>query len=330
MDTTTNNQIVSDALQRIPPHPAIVPMSKFFSVAILVGIPFVGGPYVSNLLAEVLIFGILAMSLDLLIGYTGLVSFGHAAFFGVGAYAAILLGTIPGMDAWSGLLIGVVLAAVAATLIGYLCTLVDGVAFLMLTLAFGQLLYSVALKWHGLTGGSDGIGGLSRPNLLNWSLNDPHLFYYTVLGFTLASYTALKRLTISPLGQVFVGIRENEDRMRAIGYPTRRYKLLSFIIAGAFGGLSGGLYAIFNGFVSPDSLYWTASGDVLIMVILGGTGTLIGPLVGAGIFLLMKYLVSDHTDHWMLIIGIVFVCCVMFFRRGVFGSLSHSLFGSRK
>jgi branched-chain amino acid transport system permease protein len=330
MDTAANNQMESATLQRISAHPAAVQASKLVVLAALVGIPLAGGPYTSNLMAEVLIFGIMAMSLDLLIGFTGLVSFGHAAFFGVGAYAAILLGTMPGMDAWSGLLIGVALAAVAATLIGFLCTQVEGVAFLMLTLAFGQLLYSVALKWHDLTGGSDGIGGLSRPNLLSWSLNDPLLFYYTVLGFTLASYGALKRLTVSPLGQVFIGIRENEDRMRAIGYPTRRYKLLSFVIAGAFGGLSGGLYAIFNGFISPDSLYWTASGDVLIMVILGGAGTLIGPVVGAAIFLLMKYLVSAHTDHWMLIIGIVFVCCVMFFRRGVFGSLPRLLIGRRQ
>jgi branched-chain amino acid transport system permease protein len=120
---------------------------------------------------------------------------------------------------------------------------------------------------------------------------------------------------------VFVGIRENEQRMLAIGYPTRRYKIIAFTIAGAFGGLSGGLYALFNGFISPESLYWTASGDVLMMVVLGGAGTLTGPVLGAAIFLLMKNLVSTYTDHWMLIIGAVFIACVMFFRRGAYGSI---------
>jgi branched-chain amino acid transport system permease protein len=190
----------------------------------------------------------------------------------------------------------------------------------MLTLAFSQLLFAVALKWRAVTGGSDGTGGLGRPSVLGWSLTDPASFYYLILAFFVVSYVVLRRLIAAPLGHVFVGIRENEARMQAIGYRTRRFKLLAFVIAGAFAGLSGGLYAMFNGFISPESMYWTASGDVLIMVILGGAGTLTGPAIGAAIFLLMKNFVSTRTDHWMLIIGIVFICCVMFFRQGVYGT----------
>lgn len=299
------------------------------AVVALALVPPLGGSYLGNIVVEVLIFAILAMSLDLILGYTGLISFGHATYFGIGAYAAILCGGVLGLGGWLGLLVGIVGAGAAAAAIGAICTRVGGIPFLMLTMAFGQLVYSVSLKWRGLTGGSDGIGGLARPSLFGWSLNDPLAFYYTVLALFLLSYFALRRLIDSPLGHVFVGIRENESRMRAIGYPTRRYKQVAFIIAGAFGGLSGGLYALFNGFISPESLHWTASGDVLMMVILGGVGTLVGPVIGTAVFLIMKNLVSSYNDHWMMIVGVIFVCCVMFFRQGLYGWLLGRLGGGR-
>ena len=145
--------------------------------------------------------------------------------------------------------------------------------------------------------------------------------YFMALIFFVLVYWGLRRLLNAPLGHVFVGIRENEQRMLAIGYPTRAYKLLSFTIAGAIAGLAGGLYAIFNGFISADALYWTASGDILIMTMLGGAGTLIGPAIGAGMFLLMKNVVSSYSEHWLAIIGITFICCVMFFPGGIWGAL---------
>jgi branched-chain amino acid transport system permease protein len=145
--------------------------------------------------------------------------------------------------------------------------------------------------------------------------------YFMTLAFFVLVFWGMRRLINAPLGRVFVGIRENEQRMLAVGYPTRAYKLLSFTIAAALAGLAGGLYAIFNGFISADALYWTASGDVLIMTMLGGAGTLIGPAIGAGVFLLMKNVVSSYNEHSLAIIGVTFICCVMFFPGGIWGAV---------
>jgi branched-chain amino acid transport system permease protein len=300
--------------------PATRRMAYAVALLALAAVPFLGGSYATNAIAEVLIFAIWAMSLDLILGYAGLVSFGHAAFFGLGAYAAVILGVTYGVSAWIGLLAGVAAATVGATIIGYFCVRSTGVTFIMLTLAFNQLLYAVSLRWRELTGGSDGLGSLVRPTLFGASLFDPTRFYYLTLVVFVFAFAALKLIIRSPLGHVFVGLRGNDNRMRAIGYPTRTYKLIAFTIAGAFGGLSGAMYALFNGFISPESVYWTASGDVLIMVILGGAGTLVGPCIGAAVFLLMKTFASTQTEHWMLIIGTVFICCVMFFRKGLYGT----------
>ena len=236
--------------------------------------PFLVTDYPRALVAEIYIFAIFAMSLDLLLGFTGLMSLGHAAFFGLGAYAVAILGALFGMNAWLGLLAGVVVAAGGAALIGFFCVRTSGIPFLMLTLAFSQLVFSVALKWRDVTGGSDGMAIAEKPALLGFDLSDSLAMYFMTLAFLLLSYWGLRRLLNAPLGHVFVGIRENEPRMLAIGYPTRAYKLLSFTIAGGFAGLAGGLYAIFNSFISPDAIYWTASGDILIMTMLGGAGTL--------------------------------------------------------
>jgi branched-chain amino acid transport system permease protein len=290
-------------------------------MAALILYPLLVADYPRALVSEICIFAILAMSLDLLLGYTGLPSLGHAAFFGLGAYIVIVLGTVFGINAWIGVALGVVAAAAGAAIVGTLCVGTVGIAFLMLTLAFSQLVFSVALKWRDVTGGSDGIGIPEKPGFFGFDLSSSLAMYYLALLCLFVCYRALRRLTQSPLGLVFVGIRENEDRMRAIGYATQRYKVLAFAIGGGFAGFAGGIYAIFNGFVSPDALTWSASGDVLIMVMLGGTGTLIGPVIGTGVFLLMKNLVSSYSAHWLLIIGAIFVACVLFFPYGIWGTL---------
>jgi branched-chain amino acid transport system permease protein len=287
----------------------------------LLALPFLLTDYPRALISEIFIFAIFAMSLDLLLGFTGLMSLGHAAFFGLGAYAVAVLGTQFGVNAWLGVAAGIVVAGCGAALIGFFCVRTGGIPFLMLTLAFSQLVFSVALKWRDITGGSDGIAIAERPGFLGYDLSHSLVMYFMALSFFAMTYWGLRRLLNAPLGHAFVGIRENEQRMMAIGYPTRAYKLLSFTIAGAIAGLAGGLYAIFNGFISADAVYWTTSGDILIMTMLGGAGTLIGPALGAAIVLLMKNVVSSYSEHWLAIIGITFVCCVMFFPGGLWGSL---------
>lgn len=284
-------------------------------------LPLVLGRYALSLGSEILIFAILAMSLDLLLGYTGMPSLGHAAFFGLGAHFVVLLGVHYGVDPWIGLGLGVIGAAALAAIVGYLSVRSTGVTFLMLTMAFSQLLYSVSLRWRDMTGGTDGISGLSRPTFFGLSLDGAVPMYLLTAAAFVLCYLFLRRLVAAPLGHSFIGIRENEDRMRAIGYPVARYKLLSFVIGGALGGFAGGLYGIFNGFVSAEVFHWTLSGDILIMVIVGGSGTLVGPAVGAAVLLLAKYLISSYIESWMLVVGVVFIACVLSFRDGIYGSL---------
>jgi len=299
------------------------------AVVAMLAFPFVLPDYTRTLIAEIFIFAIFAMSLDILVGYTGLMSLGHAAFFGLGAYTVAILGVLFGGNAWLGVAAGVTIAAAGAAVIGFFCVRTSGIPFLMLTLAFSQLVFSAALKWRNLTGGSDGLAIFEKPSFLGWALSDSLAMYFMALAFFLLCYWGLRRLINAPLGHIFVGIRENEPRMLAIGYATSTYKVLSFTIAGALAGLAGGLYAIFNGFISPDAVYWTASGDILIMVMLGGAGTLTGPVIGTAIFMLMKNLVSSYSEHWMLIIGVVFISCVMFFPGGIWGTLRQFRFGAR-
>ena len=296
-------------------------IAELIALAALIALPFTVSDYGRTLIAEIFIFAIFAMSLDLLLGFTGLMSLGHAAFFGLGAYAVGVLGNMLGINAWIGVVAGSALASLAAVMIGWFCVRTGGVTFLMLTLAFSQLVFSIALKWRDVTGGSDGLAIADKPSFFGFDLSSSLTMYFMALIFFVLVFWALRRLINAPLGRVFIGIRENEQRMLAIGYPTRAYKLLSFTIAAALAGLAGGLYAIFNGFISSDALYWTASGDVLIMTMLGGAGTLIGPAIGSGVFLLMKNVVSSYNEHWLAIIGVTFICCVMFFPGGIWGAI---------
>jgi branched-chain amino acid transport system permease protein len=291
------------------------------ALLVLLVLPFFLSDYPRALIAEIFIFAIFAMSLDLILGFTGLMSLGHAAFFGLGAYAVAALAAKFGVDPWIGLAAGVVLAAAGAALIGFFCVRTSGTTFLMLTLAFSQLVFSVALKWRDVTGGSDGLALPDKPSFFGFDLSHSLVMYFMTLMFFVAVYLGLRRLINAPLGHVFVGIRENESRMAAIGYGTRAYKLLAFTIAGAVAGLAGGLYVIYNGFISSDAVYWTASGDILIMTMLGGAGTLIGPPIGAAVFLLMKNVVSSYSEHWLAIVGVAFIGCVLFFPGGIWGTL---------
>jgi branched-chain amino acid transport system permease protein len=295
-------------------------------VVVLALVPLTGS-YATGLAAEVLVFAIFAMSLDLLIGYTGLLSFGHAAFFGASAYTVVILGVHLGLSGWIGFAAGIVVSAALAAVIGFFSIRVSGIPFLMLTMAFAQLLMSVSIKWRSVTGGTDGLSGFRRPSLFGLSLDERSVqFYVVAAGFVLVLWF-LRRLIASPLGSIFIGIRENEQRMRAAGYPVQRFKLVAFTLAGAIAGFGGGLYALQNAFVSSDILHWSLSGDAIIMVILGGAGTIIGPALGAAMFLLLKNVVSSHTEYWLLWVGIIFILCVMFLRQGVWGWLRQRVRG---
>lgn len=287
-------------------------------LALLIAVPM-AGDYAMGIVSEIMVFGVFAMSLGLLIGYTGLMSFGHAAFFGISTYTVIILGVHLGVSGWWGMLAGITVATLAAALVGLFCIRVSGISFLMLTMAFSQLLFSLALKWREVTGGTDGIAGFVRPSLMGMSLNQAEVRYSVVVAGFLIVLAFLWLLVRSPLGSIFIGIRDNEVRMRALGYPVQKMKLIAFTIAGGLAGIGGALYALLNAFVSTDLLHWALSGDAIIMVVLGGAGTVIGPLVGAAIFLVLKNFLSSLSHYWMIWIGCIFILCVMFMREGVWG-----------
>lgn len=293
--------------------------------------PFVSRSYYLSLAIEVLIFAIFAMSLDLLLGYTGLPSLGHAAFFGLGAYLTAYLTSRSdlALSLTDNLLVTLPLvilgSALLAGLIGFLALRTTGLYFLMITLAFAQMLYSLAIRWSSVTGGSDGLPGVPQPSLgigpAVYHFDSRQSFYFLALALFLGSWWLLSRLGRSPFGWTLRGIRENELRMQALGYHTFRYKIGAFVIAGAFAGLAGMLMAHFFRHVSPDILYWTTSGQVLVMVIIGGAGSLSGPILGAAIVRLLPHLVSSYTDRWQTLVGLVFILFVLFAPQGIMGWL---------
>jgi branched-chain amino acid transport system permease protein len=289
------------------------------AVAFLAAFPLFAGAYPVKLLEEILIWAIFAMSLDLLMGQAGMVSFGHSAFFGVGGYvAALLLKQAPGV--LEALVAPALAAGLAAFAIGFFSIRVSGVSFIMLTLAFSQMFYAVAFQAAWL-GAEDGLVGVPRPIALGASMADPGRFHLYLVGLSALSAFLLWRIVRSPFGHVLRGICDNETRMQALGYAAGHYKLLAFVIAGAMAGLAGSLYAQFVGSITPDAFFWTTSGEVLLMVIIGGTGTLVGPALGAAAFILLQSLVSSYTERWMLLLGLTFIAFVLFAPGGIAGAL---------
>ncbi|THE09735.1 branched-chain amino acid ABC transporter permease [Bacillus timonensis] len=287
---------------------------------LMVAAPFFVSLYYVNIFTEILIFGIFAISLNILVGQTGLVSLGHAAFFGAGAYATGLAASHLSTNVFLTLVTGMVIAFLLAILIGFVSTKAHGFYFLMLTLACSQMVYSVIYQWTDVTGGSNGLSGIPAPSLFGEFIlsNQVFIYYFTLVVFTIV-ILIINRLLHSPLGYVFIGIKENEDRMKSIGYNTTFYKNISFLIAGTLGGLAGGLYVFFNGFVAPTDVYWTVSGSVLIMVLVGGSGTLWGPVIGAAFIVILETIISSYTESWMMIIGAAFILFTIFAPSGIAG-----------
>lgn len=277
--------------------------------------------YGMTLLTEALILGIFAMSLDLMVGYTRLVSFGHAAAYGFGAYACGWLLLHTSLPMLVAIPLAALMAGIVAIGVAWVCTQATGISFSMLTLAFAQLLYAVAYKWTSVTGGSDGLAGIPRrpgPFDLRF-FTSRNGFYYLVVVVLLAAFLFCRALVRSPFGAVLRGIRENEPKTLALGYNSRGYKIAVVALSYGLGALAGALYAPFAGFANTELLFWLLSGQVLIMVIVGGAGTLIGPILGAAFFLTVEHQLSNYTEAWALFFGLMFIGFVIFAPEGIWG-----------
>jgi branched-chain amino acid transport system permease protein len=290
--------------------------------AVLVAAPPALSSFLLTLLTQAILFSILAMSLDVLLGYLGLSSLGHAAYWGIGAYSVGILTTRYDQGFWVTLLVGVLAAAAVAALFGLLALRATSVYFLMITLALGMVVWGLALRWVSLTQGDNGISSVPRPRLgLPWTPADGLGFYYFALaGFVLA-WAALALVVRSPFGKTLVGIRESETRMRTLGYHVWLHKYVGFVIAGAAAGFGGVLWAYYNGIVSPSDLELATSVEALLMVALGGRGTLVGAVLGAGIIVALKNLVSVYTHRWLLILGAVYIGTIVYAPEGIVGTI---------
>ena len=280
----------------------------------------------TELASRVLVLGLAAMSLNFLLGFTGVLSFGHAAYFGLGAYGAAMTIKYIAPSTPLGILVGVATGTLAAMVIGALIARLRGVYFAMVTIAFGQVFYFIAFRWNSVTGGDDGVTGWKRQALdLGMTrldlLGNDKVFYYFVLGCFAIAVTLMWLLLRSPFGRTLLAIRENERRARFLGIPVERHIWLSFVISCCFVSLAGTLYALLNNFTDPRALRWDQSGNFVIMAVLGGMRSFWGPLIGAAIFVVLQDYVSSHTENWMSFIGLFFVLVVLFFPRGVLGML---------
>lgn len=308
-------------------------------LAVLLFLPLLaelgGEPFLVNVSSRVLIYALAAVSLDLILGYGAMVSFGHGAFFGIGAYVVGILthhalnatyiaflpvawtGTTSAIIQWP---LAVLVSGFFALVIGALSLRTQGVYFIMITLAFAQMLYyfMISLPTYG---GQDGLSLWERSSLGSLNLYDEQTFYYVCLCALLSFLFLTRKIVASRFGMVIRGCQQNETRMRALGFPTYRYKLAAFVIAGMGAGLAGALAANHTEFVGPGLMHWTRSGEIMVMVILGGMGTLFGPVLGAATLLIMEEVLIQYTEHWMVILGPFLLFVVLFARRGIYGWL---------
>jgi branched-chain amino acid transport system permease protein len=292
-------------------------------IALLTVAPLVLPEFWRRFVTEILIWGLLAMSSDLLIGYAGMVSFGHSAFFGLGMYgaaAALLTSDPPSL--WLALLYGLVAAAGVAVFVAYFSIRLRDIYFAITTLIFSQIFYVVIFTWTGLTGGENGLT-FDQPALGVGRFSvpfTPAVLHWFVLAVVAGSYLLLRRITRSPFGMVLQSIRENEPRTRAIGYPVERYKIVAVMLSGLFAGLAGILYAIQNQFAAPDFVFFLVSGETVIYNVIGGIGTLVGPIVGAAFFLLLREGLSRFlTEYYLVPLGVIFIGMVILLPQGLLG-----------
>ena len=289
-------------------------------LAALASAPLLGlSIFSQGLIIEILTFSLLALSLNILLGYTGLVSFGHAAFFAISGYALAAIATHFTPEILVTFPLAILCAALCALPLGWLSIRLSGFYFLMITFAFAQMVFVAAFRWKWLTGGSDGIL-VPGPTLFGMPvLQSREQFYFFVLALFATCTVGLYLVVTSAFGRTLIGIRENTLRMRALGYNVRRYKLVAFVIAATFGGVAGAMNALFNLFIAPESAHWTQSAMVLVMVLIGGAGYFVGPIVGTTVVLLLQHWLSSHTEYWGLVLGVLFITLITFAREGISG-----------
>jgi branched-chain amino acid transport system permease protein len=278
--------------------------------------------------SHVIVYALAAMALNFLLGFTGVLSFGHAAYFGLGAYGAAMTIKYLYPSTPVGMLVGIVVGTTAAAAIGPLIMRLRGVYFAMCTIAFGQVFYYIAFQWRSATGGDDGVSAWNRMPLdFGFAridiLNNPDAFYYFVLAIFAISAAAMAFLLRSPFGRTLLAIRENERRARFLGIPVDQHIWISWVISCFFVSVAGTLYALMSNFVDPRALRWDQSGEFVIMAVLGGMRSFWGPLLGSAIFLMLQDYISSRTENWMSFIGLFFVLVVLFFPRGVLGIVRH-------
>jgi len=293
-------------------------------------VPALGSRYYTFLANDVVIWALFATSLNLLVGYTGLVSFGHAAYFGIGAYTTGLLMKKIGVPFLLAFPAAGLLAGLFALVFGFFCVRLTRIYFAMLTLAFAQIVWAICFKWNEVTGGEQGMPEIPYPDFA-WlervataapflSYRTSEYFYFLTLLMVALCLWLLRRIVGSPFGRMLTTIRENPERAEFIGVNVRRYELGAFVIAGAFAGLAGGLFGIFNRGVFPDFAYWTKSSEVLIMTLLGGMGTFFGPALGALVLLWLNQQIVSYTQYWPLILGTILVVLLFVFPGGIAGA----------
>jgi len=289
-------------------HPAVL------LVAAIVLLPLAVRPAIAS---EIWIFAMFGLGLNLILGYTGLLSFGQSTFFGSAAYVAGWLLKHYGIDVFLALGVGAGVGALSAAVVGYLCVQRSGLYFIMLTFALNQMFYFIAYQWTTVTGGEDGMPGVPRPAFLDIDFKDPLTYYAFVSLLFLVSLWVMKRIVESPLGKILQAIRENEVRAQAVGYNVARFKLLAFVIGGAFSGVAGVLYAMLFGIVPLEAIGFVTSGNVVFATLIGGSGSLYGPVIGSFVFIWLSESVSTLWARWPLLLGVAFVIVVLFLRGGV-------------
>jgi branched-chain amino acid transport system permease protein len=283
----------------------------------------------SVLAVDLLAWGLFAAAFDIMLGYTGLLSFGHAAFFGGGAYAAGLLAQRAGVPFPLNALAGGLLAGLISLPLMALAIRRRGIYFAMITLAFGQMIFYIINEWRSLTGGENGVQGIPRQAVGGLDISSSIAYYFAALPLVALGLALCWRIVRSPFGRVLLAIRENEVRTQTLGYPVYRYKLLASVLSCSIAGFAGGIWVINHGFVALDAVHWTTSGLVVIMVLLGGMGTRLGPPVGAALVLLLRDFLATWTDAWGVVTGAVFVAVILVFRRGIVGTIEHLMLSRR-